>query len=284
VSLTPGVRGVAQWWAAGGYNRGMRWLAVLVLLVGCGGSSSGDDGGDDDDVPTGNGNVFEASISDVVVEIDYETGQEPFTGNVIGFGDTFDLTDANIDRLFSGTKQLAIPDTLADMTEVGDISDEELTVADLLALADMHRDQRDAGATKAYYVLFVSGHFADDTGVQTGVLGVSLGETGVIAMFKDVIRSTDVPGFPNVVRFVEQSTLIHELSHALGLVDNGVPLASQHRDPDHGAHCNNDRCVMFFANEGAADAAQFVREAVISGNTILFDDACLADVDALTGR
>jgi hypothetical protein len=198
--------------------------------------------------------------------------------------DNTTLTDANIDRVFSGTKQLAIPDTLADMTEVGDIPDEELTVADLLALADMHRDQRDAGATKAYYVLFDSGHFADDTGVQTGVLGVSLGGTGVIAMFKDVIRSTDVPGFPNVVRFVEQSTLIHELAHALGLVDNGVPLASPHRDSDHGAHCDNDRCVMFFANEGAADAAQFVRDVVVSGNTILFDDACLADVDALTGR
>jgi hypothetical protein len=84
------------------------------------------------------------------------------------------------------------------------------------------------------------------------------------------------------VRFVEQSTMIHELAHAIGLVDNGVPLAAAHRDPDHGAHCDDDRCVMYYLNEGASDAAAFVQQRVLTGNTILFDDSCLADVDALT--
>jgi hypothetical protein len=107
--------------------------------------------------------------------------------------------------------------------------------------------------------------------------------TGVIAMFKDVIRSTNVPAFPNVVRFVEQSVLVHEGAHAIGLVDNGVKLASQHKDAEHGAHCTNDRCVMYWLNEGATDAAQFARMYVISGESILFDAACLGDVDALTG-
>ena len=114
------------------------------------------------------------------------------------------------------------------------------------------------------------------------MLGVSIGDTGVIAMFKDVIRSTSLIAFPNVVRFVEQSTLIHELAHSIGLVDNGVPLTTAHKDAEQGAHCNDDRCVMFFLNEGAADAAEFARQAVVSGDTILFDDQCLADVDALT--
>jgi hypothetical protein len=117
--------------------------------------------------------------------------------------------------------------------------------------------------------------------VQESVLGVSLGNTGVIAMFKDVIRSTDVVGLPNIVRFVEQSTIVHELAHAFGLVNNGVPMTTPHQD--HGAHCDNDACTMFFANEGATDAAKFVRDRVLTGSTILFDDNCLADADALTG-
>ena len=137
--------------------------------------------------------------------------------------------------------------------------------------------------TKTYYVLFVSGHFADASGVQPNVLGVSLGDTGVIAMFKDVIRSTSVTGLPNLVRFVEQSTLVHELSHAIGLVDTGVPPTSDHVDREHGAHCKNDRCVMYYLNEGAADAAMFARQVITTGSRILFDAGCLADVDALTG-
>lgn len=256
--------------------------ALLAIVAGCSGAGDGG-GGDGDAGPTGNGTVFEPAVTGVVIEIDHETGQEPFTGAEIGFGDTFDLSAANLDRLLAGKKQLTLPRTAAEMEDIGDVPDEELTSADLLALADAHRDRHDDGATKAYYVVFVGGHFADANGVQNGVLGVSLGTSGVIAMFKDVIRSTDVPAVPNVVRFVEQAVLIHEVAHALGLVDNGVPMVAAHRDPDHGAHCDDDRCVMFFQNDGAADAAQFVRDRVLTGDTILFDDHCLADVDALTG-
>ena len=99
-------------------------------------------------------------------------------------------------------------------------------------------------------------------------------------MFKDVIRSTDSL-IPNTARFVEQSTLVHELGHAVGLVDNGVPLVSQHKDSAHGAHCTNESCTMYWLDEGASDAAEFARMYVTSGDTVIFGDECLADVDAL---
>jgi hypothetical protein len=100
-------------------------------------------------------------------------------------------------------------------------------------------------------------------------------------MFKPVIESTDVPLLPAISRFVEQTTLVHELGHAVGLVNRGVPLASQHHDAEHGAHCTDDRCVMYYANEGASDLSQFVSEYVTSGDTIVFGADCLADTDAL---
>lgn len=252
-------------------------LAAALFFVAAAGCSDGDEGG-------GNGGVFASDVARVAIEIDFETGQSPFTGPVAGFGDTFDLTVENVERLFSGTKTLTIPRTTGEMEDVGAIPDEELTSQDLLALADQHRGRRDESGTKTYYILFVSGHFANGEGVQPNVLGVSLGSSGVIAMFKDVIRSTDVVAFPNLVRFVEQTTLVHELSHAIGLVDNGVPLATAHVDTPHGKHCTNDRCVMYYLNEGASDAAMFARQVITTGSRILFDDQCLGDVDALTAR
>jgi hypothetical protein len=251
------------------------WLALLAAAAACGSNGGDDDGGGDVDP------VFEPGVTRVFVEIDFETGQEPFTGPMVGFGDTFDLTVENIGRLFGGKKELIIPRATSEMQDVGVIADEELTSADLTALADLHRERVLEPGTKRYYVLFVSGHFADAGGVQPSVLGVSLGNTGVIAMFKDVIRSTSVAVLPNLVRFVEQSTLVHELAHAIGLVDTGVPATTAHVDTPHGAHCTNDRCVMYYANEGAADAAMFAREVITTGNRILFDDACLADADAV---
>jgi hypothetical protein len=39
---------------------------------------------------------------------------------------------------------------------------------------------------------------------------------------------------------------------------------------------------MYWLNEGAGDAAQFAQQYVLGGDSILFDEQCLADVDALT--
>jgi hypothetical protein len=268
----------------------MRWIWLAAFVAACGGSSPGgdddvvgdDDGGGDDD-STGNASVFDSSVTDVVVEIDYEDGEEPYTGQILGFGDTFDLTVANVDRLFAGTKALTIPRTLAEMEAIGAVDDEELTVQDLVAIAGDHRGLADSTSTKTYYVVFLSGHFADGDGVQSGVLGVSLGNTGIVAMFKDVIESTGLPAVPNLERYVEQSTLVHELAHAIGLVGNGVAAIAPHRDDPHGSHCTNDQCVMYWLNEGASGMAEFASDFVVSGDAILFDADCLADVDALTG-
>ena len=267
----------------------MRWLLVS-LLAACNFGNSMGNGGDDDPAidarppgdgkPTGNGTVFDSSVTAVTVEIDYEAGQEPFTGPILGFGDTFDLTVSNIRRLFSNKKQLTIPTTLAAMQSLGGVPDEELTIADIINLANANRGNRDTATEKTYYVLFVSGHYADANGVYTGVLGVSIADTGVIAMFKDVIRTA---GIGNVQRYVEQSTLVHELGHAIGLVNNGVPLTSAHQDAAHGAHCTNDSCVMYWQNEGVSGMTAYATQYVLANDSILFRTECLGDVDALTG-
>ena len=262
---------------------------MLFRSAACGAPGGGDDGDDDaapprvDAAPSGNGSVFDANYTSVSIEIDYETGKQPHTGLILGFGDTFDLSYTNLDRIFAGRKQLVLPRVVSDMEDVGTIADEELTSADVLALASTHRDLVDTATVKTYYVLFVGGHYADASGPLPTVLGVSIGNTGVVVMFKDVIGSTNIPALPNVVHYVEQSTLVHELGHAIGFVDNGVPMVEDHKDGVHGAHCTNERCVMYYLNEGASDAAQYAQMAVLANDTILWDAACLADADALTG-
>jgi hypothetical protein len=104
-------------------------------------------------------------------------------------------------------------------------------------------------------------------------------------MFKPVIRSSvGRDGSTSVARFVEQSTLIHEFGHAIGLVNHGMRLTTMHQDTAHGAHCTNDKCTMFWANEGAVSASKFARQYVITGSEILYGAECLADIDALAQK
>jgi hypothetical protein len=262
-------------------------LALAAVAAGCG-AGGGGDGGDDDapdrDGPAGGPvNVFDPAVLEVRIEIDFESGRAPYTGPILGFGDSFDLSRANLDRLFAGHKTVSLPVSLAAMQDIGVIADDELTIDDLLAIADQHRGTADSPTVKTYYVVFVGGVYAEGGSPQPGVLGVTLGDTGVVAMFKDVIAGTASVATPNVERYVEQSTLIHELGHAIGLVMFGVPVTSPHHDDAHGAHCTNQDCVMYWLNEGASDMAAFATRFVLTRDSILFDQACLADIDALTG-
>jgi hypothetical protein len=77
--------------------------------------------------------------------------------------------------------------------------------------------------------------------------------------------------------------MVHELGHAVGLVNVGVPLTSPHQDLPNGAHCTSQSCVMYFANEGVADMTAYAQQYVLTGNTILLGPECLADVDAFYG-
>lgn len=218
--------------------------------------------------------LYSAVVTEIVIEVDYETGAEPYFGNVPTFGDLWDFLRSNLEALFSvNPRTITVPGTLEQMEEIGAIDDDDYSQEDILALVAQHRDEGDTTERRTFYVLFLDGYFfdEDDGGRQPLVIGISLGDTGVIAMFKPVITSISTP------RFVEQSTLAHELGHAFGLVDNGVTPSSDHEDPLSRHHCVNTDCVMFYENEGAADAAEFVRQFVTSSDAIVFDQACLND-------
>lgn len=264
----------------------MRRFALLLALAACTRSPSEGDGGVGGDggggrQPTAE-ELYSGAYATVVLEVDYQSGAAPYTGEVAAFGDTWSIFSTNAERLFMGSgKTLELPSSLGEMEELSSVFGEDFTVEMILAIADEHRDQRSDQPTATFYALWLDGYFFDGGERKTSILGVSLGQTGVIAMFKPVIESATVLDLPNASRFAEQAILVHEFGHALGLVNIGIPLQSPHHDEAHGAHCVNDRCVMFWAYEGASDLAMFVRDYVTSADVILFAPDCLADVDAI---
>lgn len=232
--------------------------------------------------PTPSGGLpdpYDPDVTRVVMEVDVQEGAEPFTGPAV-YGDTWALTEESLGALLAGEKALEVPSTLGEMGDAEDVPSGDLDVEDILGVSEASRDVENTDERAAYHVLFLDRFFESDGDRQTNVLGVSIGNTGVLAMFKPVIGEGGLVFAEGVDRFVEQATIVHEIGHAFGLVNNGLTMVRDHQDEEHGPHCQNDRCVMFYLNEGAVDAVQYSRDALQRGDRVLFDDDCLDDAAA----
>jgi predicted Zn-dependent protease len=245
-------------------------VAILgqLILAGCG------DGGTTPETPDAK-SLFSKDVTELIIEVDYQEGAEPFTGSAATIDDLWGLFRANAQALFKQTpRTITVPSTLGDMEKITDITAEDFTSNDIVALADKHRNKTNAGAVYTFYVIFLDGYYKDSEGRRDNVLGVSLGSTGIIAMFKPVI------GTSATSKFVEQTTLIHEFGHAVGLVNNGISMVTTHQDSENGRHCTNNSCVMYWANEGLVDLIEFAKKFITSSSVVVFGDECLNDAAA----
>lgn len=219
--------------------------------------------------------AFSDDVAALRFEIDAMVGAEPLGASGTASAAPWELLRVNVEALYErAPREIALPEDAEAIGVLADPGALDYDADALLELAAAHRDTPTSSSDLTFHVMFVDGYYLDEGIRQDAVLGVSLGDTGTIAMFAPVI------GDGPLSRFVEQTTLVHELGHAIGLVDNGVDMVDDHLDAAHGHHCENPDCVMYWLNEGATDLRTYAQQYASSGDVVLFDDACLADAAA----
>ena len=274
--------------------RELRSLALLLALAAAACSGRGDDdgpgGGDGGDDPGGPDAdteglprysllVRDTIFDELVIEIDSVPGMEPREETDDGLtGLLPDLVDkpGGVTAVRDG----AIASRGADHVWTFDELDE--------LAADSFDLEAPSGAIKIH-MMYIDGHseLDGDGGV---ILGLAWSHTH-LAMFKQTIEDNcaSVPVLlrEQVCAGAELSIATHEVGHLLGLVDNGLPMVDDHRDPDeaHGRHDASDACVMYYAYEGQALFDTLADQLTGGGDAeIGFDDACLADLAAERAR
>lgn len=232
----------------------VNWPVMLLPLVACCGG---------DDYP----DLFSHDVDQVVLEVDYQPGAEPYTQ-----GNVWSLFAANADALFlAAPREIIVPNTLGEMEPMQDVTQTTFSTEDLIRLSKAYQDDLDTQNKRVFHVMVLAGMLVEQGVPQTEVIGVSLDNTNIIALFKPVLAGAANP------LFVEQSSLVHEFGHAIGLVNSGLEMVSAHHDSAHGAHCTNRDCVMYYLHEGRADLVSFLRRYSLTNSPVLFGEECLDD-------
>jgi hypothetical protein len=149
--------------------------------------------------------------------------------------------------------------------------------AALRALGDATFDDDGPADTLTSHVLLLDGQYIDGDR-----LGVSWDQTH-IALFTNTIDRicTEGPGDPDrICPAMEEGVLLHEIGHLLGLVNAGLPMVSDHEDPEHPAHDHNADCIMYWSYDREG-LAQQVQDRGQGQEKLAFDDACVADIEAV---
>ena len=114
-----------------------------------------------------------------------------------------------------------------------------------------HQDEETDGHTVVTHLSFVAGHSGEDDD-EGRVLGVAIDHRQVVIFSQTVKSSCTVTSLPPCLYSTEEvfgAVVVHEFGHILGLVNNGIPMVSDHQDESHGAHSDNPDSVMYWAVE-----------------------------------
>lgn len=199
--------------------------------------------------------IFAAETHLFEAKVFYEPGAQPYTGALGVTGQqTWDVTERSYQELFQGRpgRLLKIPKTLSEMNSIEAQNQETWSYAQLKALGLELLPQWHVGDQVSVAVIFLNGQYY----ASEQVLGVHLTGTPYTFLFKERIQS--VGGTSLEQKYIEQAVVVHELGHAVGLVDSGIPDTSGHEDPDHSHHTRNANGVMYWAVENSLNVKDFV--------------------------
>jgi len=259
------------------------WCLVGACLLG---ASCGSSGGDAPPTHGGSANtstrwrdyIRASPYPKLVLELDAVAGKGPMSQS-----STEVVSELGGILGKPGGISIALHETVASRG-----ADHAWTFQELQDLASSTFNLQVPGDTTKMHLLFLDGHSADDTS-NGRVLGLAWSHTHLV-MFTDTIhdvceaRATLLVGRDRLCAETETGVWIHEIGHLLGLVDNGLPMVANHRDPDaaHGRHDANDACVMYWAYEGEAAVDRVLSNLIGGGGGApSFDAQCLADIAAI---
>lgn len=203
--------------------------------------------------------------SKLTVEVDVMEGATPDEEAVQTLVDYIKLLANKPD----GVTVLFPDDTIPADSEAGE--NPLYTLANIKDLEATYRDHYTQSNEAVLYFLYVDGHSEYDTS-EGQVVGFAYRGSSMVIFMGTVQEQSAL-----IQASLQKTVTVHEFGHEIGLVNNGLPMQTNHQDTDHGDHCSNSDCMMYWTNNSSVLP-------ILSGDIPDFDDNCLADIAAAGGK
>jgi len=264
-------------------------LLVTLALSGCMGRTSywG--------VPGIYGSVFLSEGEELVIEVDFMDGVEPIKGALEQFG-------GEVEKITGKDVRIEDPRsfTYPDWKGAYDVSNEsqiEEALTTIVRIGEKFRDNKNdlfpiMSDTVYLYVLYLDGKMAEEKGEIPGMVF----SADSICVFPESLDSIhfgldDIHFGLDSIHFgvlwrkgkevarenVETTVLLHEFGHLLGLARRPGLEGYQKLAPEHGKHCSNSSCVMYWRLSWAATGNDYDH---YLNDYKHFCDDCLVELDS----
>ncbi len=203
----------------------------------------------------------------LIIEINYVEGYAPSSAAVSL------LKQRILERCYKSEVEI----TMGSIPSGGSV----YTIEDVRGIEDLYRQSRNRGSTLTLHFLYLDGSYSEDTD-DAKVLGAAYRASSLV-IFKNTIAGSGGNGVLKPTKEqIENSVVVHELGHILGLVNMGTKMVKNHEDNEHPHHTTNKSCVMYWAVESSAIVNLFV-----TGGTApptQFGAECMADLKNNRGK
>ncbi len=242
--------------------------AVLIISVSCSNSTDSDNSNNKGSFShtknPGHSAVnflSDKNYSELVIEIDYMQGYAPNS-------DALDSLKAFLSRRLQKTSV-----TILEPTSIPASGQPSYTANEIRELEKSHRNHFTDDNTLAAYMIITDSQYE-----QKNVLGIAYYNTSTAFFGGTYDEVSGGLGQPSR-KLTESISFRHEFGHLLGLVNipgSGVEMQTNHQDTEHGSHCNNENCLMYYAMENANLFDQFFGSSIPK-----LDANCIADLEAV---
>jgi hypothetical protein len=239
-------------------------LTIILLGPGCSKSDNKTDGSYSHDRATGtsaNDLLSSTRYTSLKIEIQYMPGFEP------------DVTAINYLTGFLSSRLNKPKGIEVIQKQIPAAANTVLSAQEVRNIEKQNRTVYTSGNQLGVYFLFTNGIYTNNN-----VLGIAYQNTSMCLFGKTIHENSGEVGQASRSK-LEATVLEHEFGHILGLVNTGSSMQTAHQDAAHGAHCNNENCLMYYAAE-TTDMLGFL----VTGNIPSLDAGCINDLKANGGK